>query len=273
MTNRVRSASAGIIGFLMGVARDIEQRLEGMVEGLFSRLFRSGLQPVEIGRRITREMGENKTVSVNRVYAPNEFQVTIAADDWERFSAMEAGLQREFTDLIIETAKENHWNLMGMPKVAFQRGESLGKGQYRVESSLTADPEVKAPPVSTRSPNTDDLSATGAISLDEAERLGLKSAGARLEVLAEGKKAEEISITRTPVTIGRMSTNDVVLSDGNVSRKHAEIRRESGRWMLVDLGSTNGSMVNDKLAREHPLEDGDRITFGMSELVFRLTGA
>jgi hypothetical protein len=256
----------------MGVARDIEQRLEGMVEGFFSRLFRSGLQPVEIGRRITREMGENKTVSVNRIYAPNEFHVAIGAEDWERFSSMEAGLQREFTDLIIETAKENHWNLMGMPKIAFEEAGSLGKGQYRVDSSLTADPEANAPPVSTRSPNADDLSATGAISLGEAERLGLQSAGAKLEVIAGGKIAEEISITRTPVTIGRMSTNDVVLSDSNVSRKHAEIRREGGKWLLVDLGSTNGSTVNNKLAREHSLEDGDRMTFGTSELVFRLTG-
>jgi hypothetical protein len=255
----------------MGVARDIEQRLEGLVEGFFSRLFRSGLQPVEIGRRITREMGDNKTVSVNRVYTPNEFHVAIGADDWERFAPMEAGLQREFTDLIIETAKENHWNLMGMPNITFGKDDTLGKGQYRVDSSLTADPEANAPPVSTRSPNVDDLSATGAISLGEAERLGLKSAGAKLEVITNGEKTEEISITRAPVTIGRMSTNDVVLSDRNVSRKHAEIRREGAQWVLVDLGSTNGTMVNSKLAREHPLDDGDRMTFGTSELVFRVT--
>ena len=241
------------------------------MEGFFSRLFRSGLQPVEIGRRMTREMAANKTVSVNRVYAPNEFHVRIGPDDYERFAKMQAGLTREFTELVIDTAKENHWNLMGMPKISFERDGSFGKGQFRVEASLSADPDVKPPPAHTRQPSEADLSATSAISLGEADRLGLKGAGAKLEVLDDGKRVEEISITRTPVTIGRLSSNDVVLSDNNVSRRHAEIRREGGNWLLVDLGSTNGSLVNEKLAREHRLADGDRVTFGTTELVFRLT--
>src|SRR5687768_11741004 len=134
----------------MGVAKSIEQRLEGLVEGFFTKVFRSGLQPIEVGRRILREMGENKTVSVNRIYAPNDFQVAMGSDDYKRFSQMEAGLQREFSELVIEQAKQNRWNLMGLPRISFVEEESMGRGEFKVEPSLSADADLDAPAVSTR---------------------------------------------------------------------------------------------------------------------------
>lgn len=254
----------------MKVARSIERRLEGMVEGFFAKVFRSGLQPVEVGRRILREMDGGRTVSVNRTYAPNDFRVVMSAEDHVRFAQMEAGLTREFTDLVIEQAKQNRWNLMGMPQIAFEADEALGKGEFQVEASLRADPDRPAPEVSTRPPDQANLSATSAISSDTARRLGLARAPVELVLLDDsGQDKERISVTRAPVSIGRLSNNDVVLSDPNVSRKHAELRHDDGRWVLVDLGSTNGTSVNGKTAPSHYLEDGDRIAFGTSELVFR----
>lgn len=256
----------------MGVAKKVEQRLEGLVEGFFARVFRSGLQPVEVGRRIVREMGENKTVSVNRVHVPNEFHVVMGPEDFERFSQMESGLKAEFSEIVIETAKANRWNLMGMPAITFEQDESIRKGQYRVEAALTS-PEEKAGSVSTRQPNELDPNLTRAVSFDTADRLRLEGTGAELLVLdGRGEPTERIKITRAPVVIGRMSTSDVVLSDSNVSRRHAELRREGDGWVLVDLGSTNGTLVNGKLAREHRVEDGDLLTFGTTELSFRLRG-
>jgi hypothetical protein len=253
----------------MGVGKSIEQRLEGLVEGFFTRVFRSGLQPVEVGRRILREMAENKTVSVNRVYAPNEFRVLMGPDDYGRFSDMEAGLVREFSDLVIEQAKDNRWNLMGIPRIAFVEVATMGKGEFKVEASLVADADVDYPRVSTHEPGAGDPSATRAISTDTASRLGLAGSGVQLVVLDEaGNPKDMISITRAPVTIGRLSTNDVVLADPNVSRRHAELRRDGDQWVISDLGSTNGTLVNGKLAREHVLTEGDRIAFGTSELLF-----
>jgi Protein of unknown function (DUF3662)/FHA domain len=258
----------------MGVAKSIEQRLESLVEGFFTKVFRSGLQPVEVGRRILREMAENKTVSVNRIYAPNEFRVTMGPEDYGRFEPMEAGLQREFTDLVIDAAKENRWNLMGIPRISFELDEDLKKGEFHVEAALTADENVGAPMASTREPNPDNLGATHAISVGTAERLGLASAGAELVVLDDADKPKDrISITRAPLTIGRLSTNDVVLSDGNVSRRHAELRRTSEGWVVADLGSTNGTLVNNKPVREQLLKDGDRLRFGTSELLFEIKGS
>jgi Protein of unknown function (DUF3662)/FHA domain len=259
----------------MGVAKSIEKRLEGLMEGFFTKLFRSGLQPVEIGRRMLREMDENRTVSIDRVYTPNDFRIFMGNEDYARMAQMEPGLQREFSELVIQKAKEERWNLMGLPQIAFFPQGDMGQGELVVEASFAAEPGRQPPQVSTREPNADDVNATRAISSVTAERLGLKSSGAELAVLGEDDTPRErISITRTPISIGRLSTNDVVLADANVSRRHAELRGDGGVWTLVDLGSTNGTLVNGKLAEEHQLRDGDRISFGTSELLFKSsTGA
>lgn len=258
----------------MKVARSIERRLEGMVEGFFAKVFRSGLQPVEVGRRILREMDGGRTVSVNRVYAPNEFRIFMGKEDYERFSQMESGLVKEFSEIVIEQAKQDRWNLMGMPRITFEEAEKMGKGEFKVEASLTADPDGPAPNVMTRAGGASDPNMTGAISSDTAHRLGLAKAPAQLVVLDErGQDKERISITRTPIVIGRQSTNDVVLSDPNVSRRHAELTRKDGTWTLIDLGSTNGTTVNGRPSTEHSLNDGDRLGFGTSELIFRISEA
>lgn len=257
----------------MKVARSIERRLEGMVEGFFAKVFRSGLQPVEVGRRILREMEEGRTVSVNRTYAPNEFRVLMGSEDYGRFTGMEAQLRREFSELVIDQAKHDRWNLMGMPTISFVENEKMGKGEFRVEASLTADAGDPRPHVSTRRPSSDDPRATGAISVDTASRLGLESSPAQLVVLDEkDNEREAIAVTRTPIVIGRQSTNDVVLSDPNVSRRHAELRRNDATWTLVDLGSTNGTTVNGRSGSEHALKDGDKLGFGTSALLFRIRG-
>ena len=254
----------------MGVAKTIEERLEGLVEGFFTKVFRSGLQPVEVGRRIIREMGEHKTVSVNRIYAPNEFRVLMGPDDYARFGPMEAGLSREFSELVIDAAKQNRWNLMGLPRIEFQEAERLGRGEFKVEAALAADPD-RAPQVSTQVPDESQPEQKRAISSDTASRLGVQGSGAQLVVLgSDGKPTERISVTRSPVVIGRMSSCDVVLADSNVSRRHAELRREGSRWILEDLGSTNGTLVNGKLAKEHVLGSGDTLDFGTSSLRFEL---
>jgi hypothetical protein len=259
----------------MGLAKNIELRLERLVEGFFTKLFRSGLQPVEVGRRILREMGEGKTVSVNRIYAPNEFEVSMGPEDHERFAGMEAGLAREFSDLVIQAAKENRWNLMGLPRVSFRQVEGMGRGEFKVEASVAADAQADAPRASTHEVQRGaDGSLTRAIAMDPGQRLDLAAGSTLLEALDDsGQVKEKISITNSPVTVGRLSTNDIVLSDANVSRRHAELRNDGGHWVLTDLGSTNGSLVNGKPATQQPLHDQDRLTFGSTNLVFRTSAS
>ena len=137
-------------------------------------------------------------------------------DDHSRFSQMESGLAREFSELVIDQAKENRWNLMGIPAITFEEDESIGKGEFQVEA--------RSQPRRTRSRSATGLDAraapakipsiTGAISLDAARGWASRRANPQLVVLDDdGRPAESISITRDPVVIGRLSTNDVVLSD------------------------------------------------------------
>src|SRR5687768_7242631 len=145
-------------------------------------------------------MGENKTVSVNRVYAPNDFRVAMGSDDYARFSQMEAGLQREFSELVIEQAKQNRWNLMGLPRISFVEDEGMGRGEFKVEPSLSADADLDAPRVSTRDAEG-SRDEPRAVPSDTAQRMGV-AATAQLVVLdGEGSPKETIAITREPVVI------------------------------------------------------------------------
>jgi hypothetical protein len=265
----VRRAGAGIIGSVSGVGKGIEQKLEGLVEGFFTKVFRSGLQPVEVGKRIVREMGDGRTVSVNRTYAPNEFRVFMGSDDHERFLQMEGGLKKEFSEVVIEAAKDNRWNLMGLPEITFEEVDGYVKGEFKVEASFASAPEEQNR-VSTHEPKAGDPQSTGAISFGAAKKLGIAAGNPQLLLLDDaGNPSEKISLTKQLLVIGRMSSNDIVISDANISRRHAELRKDGSRWVLKDLGSTNGTVVNGKLASEHALKDGDRLTFGTSELVFK----
>lgn len=235
----------------MGVAKKVEQRLEGLVEGFFARIFRSGLQPVEVGRRILRAMADEATISVNATYAPNHFRVVMGPEDHARFAQMEAGLVREFSELVIDQAKADRVHLMGLPRIEFVADDALGPGQFRVEAFHTADPQ----PAGRAAKEPTQGFAAGGL--------------AELVLLEDGTPATRYTVSRTPAVIGRLATSDIVIDDPNVSRRHAELRRDDDGWMLVDLGSTNGSLVNGKLARTHRLRDGDRLTLGSSELIFR----
>jgi pSer/pThr/pTyr-binding forkhead associated (FHA) protein len=70
------------------------------------------------------------------------------------------------------------------------------------------------------------------------------------------------------VVLGRSKDSDLQVEDANVSRRHAELRREGPAWWLVDLGSTNGTELNGKRVQRAKLNDGDTITLGATDVVF-----
>ncbi|HYF11955.1 MAG TPA: DUF3662 and FHA domain-containing protein [Actinomycetota bacterium] len=225
----------------MPILRDFERRLGGLVEGFFATTFRSGLQPVELAKRIQREMDANRTVGVREVWAPNRFAITLSPTDGERFEQAEQALVSELRRVVRETAGERGWGLVGAPEIELVVDDSLSKGRFDVEASFVEGTAEPAP----------------------------GAGGGSLVVRERGGGSRTVTLDRPVTTIGRLPESDVVVDDPGASRQHARIRAADGEYVLSDLGSTNGTFVNDEQVRERVLEDGDRVSIGETVLEFR----
>jgi len=226
------------------ILKDFERRLGNLVEGFFATTLRSGLQPVELAKRIQREMDARKTVGVREVWAPNRFVISLAPVDGDRFEQAEQALASELRRVVRETAAERGWGLVGAPEVELEVDDNLSKGRFDVEASFV-EGEAEMPRGSTATLTF--LSGEGSSS----------------------SSSKSVSLDRPETTLGRLPECDVVVSDSGASRQHARIRRDDGTFVLTDLGSTNGTLVNDEAVQERTLEDGDRITIGETVLEFR----
>jgi hypothetical protein len=236
----------------VSILRDFERRLGNLVEGFFASAFRSGLQPVELAKRLLREMDDGKTIGVHGVWAPNHFVFLLSTDDAERFEQVEQALVTELKQVVRDAAAERAWGLVGPPDVEFRVDKNLSRGRFGCEASLVeGEPETPAP-------------AQGAV-----RRPAVASAEASLSVLEDGRPARTYRLGRASVTIGRLPECDIVIADPGASRRHAEVRFDGERFIVNDLGSTNGTLVNDVQADERALRDGDRVTIGSTVLEFR----
>jgi hypothetical protein len=226
----------------MPILRDFERRLGNMVEGFFASTFRSGLQPVELAKRVMREMDANKTVGVREVWAPNRFAFTLSEEDADRFEQAEQALVAELKRVVRETAAERGWGLVGPPEIEFVVDEELRRGRFEVETSFV-EGEVELSP--------------------------LAGGQATLTLYEGGTPARTYALAKPVVTLGRLPESDVVVNDPGASRQHARITSAEGQYVLSDLGSTNGTLVNDEVVAERVLQDGDRVTIGETVLEFR----
>jgi hypothetical protein len=233
--------------------RDFEKRLESVVEGFFARaLPGGGVQPVEMGKAMVRTMEEKKTVSIASVYVPNAFTFHLTPKDYERLAPLEGSLRKELTAIARRAAASEGWKLPGPPEINFAGDGRGAAGTFDVEAHIVE-------------------------SEDEEPEVGLHtqliemslSADAELVVVGQNKRSYPLS--KDVLTVGRLDTSDVSLADPGVSRQHAEVRREGDEWVVVDLGSTNGTVVNGKTVKRHRLSDGDRIAFGDTVIEFRRT--
>jgi hypothetical protein len=212
--------------------QQFEQRLERLVEGAFSKAFRSDLQPVEIGRRLTREMDLLRQVGVSGLLAPNVFVIELSAEDASRFERISEVLARELADAAREHATTEGYAFVGPVEVELRRSGQLRAGRFRIFAEFVEGPG------------------------------GLLPAAV---VLADGTR---VDIGEEPVVVGRLPDCTVALNDPNVSRRHAEfVRVASGDGVVVrDLQSTNGTRVNGVPVHQQQLVDGDEVTVGTTVL-------
>ncbi|HET7449642.1 MAG TPA: DUF3662 and FHA domain-containing protein [Gaiellaceae bacterium] len=254
----------------MSVLRSIESKLESLFEGVFGRAFRTNVQPVELARKLVKEMDDHRNVSVSRVYVPNEYTVYLATGDRDQFATYEAQLQDELGDYLAEHARRESYALLTPPKVEFETDDDLDVGVFGIATRMV-QPSGRAqegPPTDIE-PNATMVYKPAAAAVPQpTEAASAVELGVQREVAVlawEGKRQE---VEKRRIVIGRSKDADVQVTDPNVSRRHAELHQEGATYWLVDLDSTNGVEVGGKRVKRLKLEDGSRFTIGSTEIVF-----
>ena len=249
----------------MSVLRSIESKLESLFEGVFGRAFRSNVQPVELARKLVKEMDDHRSVSVSRVYVPNEYTVYLSPADRDQFADYEDSLREELADYLTEHARRERYVLLTAPVVKLETDEDLAVGEFGIATRLVrgARPPADAPATS----------AVGATMVytspprQAVEEEGFVEPEPDAVLTIEG---EEHPLPHHPVVLGRSKDCDIRLSDPNVSRRHAEVRPDADGvgWTVVDLDSTNGIEVDGKRVKVLALTDGAHFTIGSTEVAF-----
>jgi FHA domain-containing protein len=251
------------------VLRAIEQKIEALFEGIFGRAFRTNVQPVELARKLAKEMDDHRTISVSRVYVPNEYTVYLSPSDRTQFESYEQSLQTELEDYLAEHARREQYALLSTPRVAFETDADLDVGEFGIATRMAQpekrprrddEPEPQLEPGATMVYKPKAPEPTEAVAPAE---LGMPPEVVRLTF--DGTSRE---IDQQKIVIGRSRDCDIQLADANVSRRHAELRQEGATYWIVDLGSTNGTEVNGKRVKRAKLRDGDRIMLGSTEITF-----
>ena len=257
----------------MSVLRSIEHRIESLVEGIFGRAFRSNVQPVELARKLAKEMDEHKSVSVSRVYAPNEYVVYLSPGDRKQFREYEDSLLTELGDYLSEHARREGYALLSTPSVRVEEDADLDVGEFGIATRLvqprkapsTPSPEPEASEDGAPAVPAAPPAAAGATKVFKPPAETAAVSPETHALVVDGKRHE---LTQRQVVIGRSRDCDITLADPNVSRRHAEVRLEPGGYVVADLGSTNGVEVNGRRVDQARLEEGDVILLGQTELRF-----
>jgi hypothetical protein len=244
----------------MSVLRNLESKLAGLVEGTFGRVFKTEVRPVELARKLAKEMDDHRTVSLSRTYVPNEYVIWLSPQDRARYDGVEHEVAEELSAYLLEHARRERLALVSRPDITFRTDDALALGEFGIQARLVraAGPAGAAPEQAGHG-QTMVYSTAGRVQdpleADKRVRRG------RAFLLAEGKR---MPVPEHGAVIGRSRECDIVLADSNVSRRHAELRPAGAGWAVGDLGSTNGVRVNGRRvgAEPMPVQDGDRIELG-----------
>jgi hypothetical protein len=260
----------------MNLLKSVETTIANLVEGAFGRVFRSEVRPIELARKLAREMDAHRTVSVSRTYVPNEYSVWLSPQDRERYEGVEQDVIDELCAYLLEHARREEVILASQPTVTFHTDEQLALGEFGIQARLVRPPEE--PPASTPSgggahaPDEQDGN-TMIYSTSARTRGALTDApGARRPpralLVVDGRR---LLVPPSGATIGRSRDCEISLQDNGISRRHAALAPSAEGWVLEDLGSTNGVSVNGRRLRgRRTLAAGDVLELGSTAITFEL---
>lgn len=245
----------------MKALRRLEDAIGGALERGFARLARAPLQPVLIARRLEQAMEDGQIVEGERTLVPDQYWIFLHPQDYQALAALTATLEADLGERLVEQATARGWTILARPHVRIKPGRDVRRHNVRVITQMSA-----AAPGPDWVAGTQPLTAVSPPSAAPERPAPIGSL-----CVPEGR----ITYPLTPVTvnIGRGRGNDIILDDPRVSRHHAQIRRRRGRCVVFDLDSANGTFVNGRPIAEAVLSDGDRVSFGGVELVFKMQDA
>lgn len=244
----------------------LERMMEEAVEGTVQKLFRPALQPVQLAKAAARAMEAEQIIGPDGPEVPNHFTVILHPQDFERFARFKVALQRELAKYLVKHARDHGWRPVSAVAVALEVDDAAPRGRPRVVAQMR---DVGSPRAPVRGPvEVPPLEATIRRPKSVPPVPAAPATRARAAPVLVGEAGERYSLGRPLTRLGRALENDVVISDTRVSRFHAEIRRDGGRYVIRDLGSTNGTLVADEPIEEAELREGDAISLGGCRLTF-----
>jgi Protein of unknown function (DUF3662)/FHA domain len=252
----------------MNLLKSVETTIANLVEGTFGRVFRSEVRPMELARKLTREMDAHRTVSVSRVYVPNEYSVWLSPEDRDRYEGVEHEVIDELCGYLLEHARREELIMAGGPQITFNTDERLALGEFGIQARLV------------RAADQSDEHAQPPIQQEEHGQTMIYSTSARVREPPRAHRAprallalggRRLLLPPAGGVLGRSRDCEIVLDDAGVSRRHAEIRPGPENWTVEDLGSTNGVLVNGhSIHGAQSLSHGDRIELGSTDIVFEV---
>ena len=237
----------------MSIFKDFEKKLEGLFEGVILRACKSGVHPVELGKKLVRELEGHKVIGVSRVYVPNRYDVGLSPRDYSKFESYQAVLATELENLLISYIREHGYAVLDRPRIKLFESESIREGEFSIKTRMEGD--LPQPHEEVQS--------------DEGIVRRASTGPAELQLLDSGELSPAFVLEKDSVQIGRIGDNDIVLPDPNVSRVHARVEKHDGAYHIMDLESTNGTWVNERRVSSALLKENDVIRLGSTRFIFR----
>jgi len=264
------------------ILSDFEDRVTRAVEGVFAGVFRSPVQPAELARACAKEMDRRRKLGVGKVYAPTMYSVLLSHEDGEQLGGFSDTLAGELETYLVSYAAERNYELAAHPHVRFLIDEDLRLGRFEVIGELLSPEEIAeevGPPAGDDTYFHPDEEAVAALHaqhavgsttvFDAAEEFApVPTAASAIATITVPGIEHDVALTGERMVIGRLRSCDLCLEDANTSREHAALEREGAGWAVVDLGSTNGTLVNGETIDRVRLLNGDIITVGITELTY-----
>jgi len=277
------------------ILSDFEDRVGRAIEGVFSGVFRSPVQPAELARAAAKEMDRRKKLGVGKVYAPTMYSILLSAEDADQLGGFTDTMAGELETYLLGYARERDYELPHRPRVRFLVDEALKLGRFEVIGELLSPEEIALEfagfedadevvtpavdaPAAQPAPAVFDAEAALAETVDDTfapdDAFPLSDVpGVRIATVTVPGIAHDVVLQGDRMSVGRLGTCDIVLKDANTSREHFALQRDGDGWALVDLGSLNGTLINNTRVQRKRLVDGDIITAGVTQLVYHEPGS